>query len=89
MTKLGSISQDVNSQNTRIWSTKNPHESIAVGLQPIKIGVWAGFNRRRIIGPIFFQGTINTQRYRIEILQPFVDQLLDNERQKYYFLQDG
>ncbi|RZB40411.1 hypothetical protein BDFB_014015, partial [Asbolus verrucosus] len=33
--------------------------------------------------------TINTQRYLMEILQPFIDQLLDDELQEYYFQQDG
>ncbi|RZC32753.1 hypothetical protein BDFB_014488 [Asbolus verrucosus] len=73
------ISGYVKSQNTRIWRTENPHEVIEMGLQPVKIGVWAGFSRTGIIGPIFFQGTINAQRYRMEILQSFIDQLLDDE----------
>lgn len=79
----------LNSQNTRIWSSENPHVINEESLHPEKIGVWAAISQRRIIGPIFFQGTLTAQRYRTEILQPFVNQLHDDELQNAYFQQDG
>jgi len=53
------VSGYVNSQNMRMWSTENPHFFIETPLHSQKIGVWAAVSRRRIIGPIFFQGTVN------------------------------
>jgi hypothetical protein len=40
----------------RMWSDENPHYYIEVPLHSQKIGVWAAISRRRLIGPIFFEG---------------------------------
>ncbi|KAJ4441236.1 hypothetical protein ANN_11087 [Periplaneta americana] len=53
------LSGYVNSQNFRIWSTNNPYEFIETPLHAEKIGVWAAMSRRKIIGPIFFDETVN------------------------------
>jgi hypothetical protein len=50
------LSGYVNSQNMRMWSGENPHYYIEVPLHSQKIGVWAAISRRRLIGPIFFEG---------------------------------
>jgi hypothetical protein len=50
------LSGYVNSQNMRMWSDENPHYYIEVPLHSQKIGVWAAISRRRLIGPIFFEG---------------------------------
>jgi hypothetical protein len=50
-----------------------------------KIGVWIAVLRRRLIGPIFFNETINGQRYREQILVPFINELDDEEVQTGYF----
>jgi hypothetical protein len=47
----------VNSQNMRWWSSEKPNFFEQVPLHPQKVGVWAAISRRRIIGPIFFNGT--------------------------------
>ena len=60
----------------RIWSHENRYEFIEEPLQPKKIGVWAAISERRII------------RYRNEILEPFVNQLHDDELQNTFFQQD-
>lgn len=83
------LSGYVNSQNYRHWSSVNPHVFIETDMHPIKIGVWCAISRRRIIGPIFFHDTINAERYRTLLLEPFIRQLDDNERQFGYFQQDG
>lgn len=83
------LSGYVNSQNYRTWATENPHNFVETSLHPIKIGVWVAMSRRRIIGPIFFHETINADRYQRLILQPFMDQLHDDEQTLGYFQQDG
>lgn len=79
----------VNSQNMRMWSSQNPHYFRETGLHPIKIGVWIAVSRRRLIGPIFFDGNLNAERYRNNILEPFVNQLHDDELQMGHFQQDS
>ena len=79
----------VHSQNTRLWSNENPHEIQEIPLHCEKVGVWVAISRRRIVGPIFFNDTVNSERYCSVILQPFIAQLSDQERQIGYFQQDG
>lgn len=83
------LSGYINSQNYRTWATENPHTMIETDLHPIKVGVWVAISRRRIIGPIFFEETINAERYRTLILAEFLRQLHDDELQTGYFQQDG
>lgn len=77
------LSGYVNSQNMRIWAAENRHSFRETPLHPQKL------SRRRIVAPIFFQGTITALRYRQEILEPFFNQLDDQELQEGYFQQDG
>lgn len=83
------LSGYINSQNMRMWSSENPHIFLESPLHPEKIGVWMAVSRRRIIGPIFFNFTVNAARYRNNILAEFVEQLHDDELQHGYFQQDG
>jgi hypothetical protein len=55
---------------------------------PIKFGVWVAMSRRRIIGPIFFNETINAQRHQ-RLLEPFINQLDGVELTKVYNQQDS
>lgn len=83
------LSGYMNSQNSRLWSTANPlciHEE---PLHSVKIGVWIAISRRRIVGPIFFNETINAQRYCTQILYPFIGELELSEILNGYFQQDG
>jgi hypothetical protein len=57
------LSGCVNSQNNRYWRTENPHSIHEFPLHDVKIGVWCAINAHRIIGPVFFQETINSERY--------------------------
>lgn len=82
------LSGYVNSQNFRIWSAENPHAFHETSLHPIKIGVWIAMSRRRIIGPFFFEETVNAERY-LNILQQFVNELHDDELQTGYFQHDN
>jgi hypothetical protein len=42
-----------------------------------------------IIGPIFFNDTINAERYRTNILEPFLGHLTEREIEEACFQQDG
>jgi hypothetical protein len=49
------LSGYVNSQNTRMWSSENPHFFIETPQYSWKVGVWATISQHRIIRPIFFE----------------------------------
>lgn len=83
------LSGYVNSQNYRTWAAENPHTVVDTSLHPEKVGVWVAMSRRRIYGPVFFEDTINGERYRNNLLQPFIEQLMDDELRDGFFQQDG
>jgi hypothetical protein len=63
------LSGYVNSQNTRPCAfTETP-------LHPQKVGVWCAISAERVIGPIFFERTVNSDVYK-DIFMTFVEQLL-------------
>ena len=66
-----------------------PHELLQIGIHPQKIGVWPALSRQKVIGPIFFEGNLNAERYRDEILFDFIDQLDEKEMEHAWFQQDG
>jgi hypothetical protein len=65
------LSGYVNSQNNRYLSSENPHALIQLPLYDHEVGVWCAFSANRIIGPIYYEGTLDIQRYINEILNPF------------------
>lgn len=77
----------INSQTYRVWSTENPHAYREKGLHPKKVGVWCAISRKRIVGPIFFEGIINSEVYA-RIIQDFVA-LLEPDERYCWFQQDG
>lgn len=83
------LSGYVNSQTMRMWSSDNPHIFRETPLHPLKIGIWIGVSRRRLIGPIFFEQTVTAQRYREDIFNAFVNQLHDDELGQGFYQQDG
>ena len=82
------LSGYVNSQNSRSWSVLNPFELHESPLHPLKVGVWIAMSRRKIIGPFFFEETVNSNRY-IAILSKFIGELSDDEKSRAVFQQDG
>jgi len=66
------VSGYVNSQNNRYWSANKLNTIHEVPLHDSKIYVWCAISRRRIIGPIFFQETVNSQPYTKLILEEFI-----------------
>ena len=83
------LSGYVNSQNSRIWSTDNPFALKETALHPEKIGVWVAISRARIVGPIFFETTVDSNVYCSEIIFPFIAQLNENEINRCFFQQDS
>lgn len=81
------LSGFVNTQNTRIWATTNPHSLHAKPLHSQKIGVWCAVSRRRIVGPLFFESTVDGTVYR-ELIQQFVA-LLEFDERDSWFQQDS
>ncbi|CAH1382739.1 unnamed protein product, partial [Tenebrio molitor] len=56
------LSGFINSQTMRMWSVDNPHLFRETPLHPLKIGVWVGMSRRRLIGPIFLEDSVTTEK---------------------------
>jgi hypothetical protein len=81
------LSGYINSQNSRIWSTENPHTFHERPLHSLKVGVWCAVSRWRIIGPILFSETITAERYQ-ELIMNFIS-LLEADEQDCWFQQDG
>jgi hypothetical protein len=73
------LSGHVNSQNTRYWSAENPHLVQEQPLRDQKIGVCCAVSEARIIGPMLFDRTANTEVYII-IFEEFCAQLTEEER---------
>jgi hypothetical protein len=53
------------------------------------VGVWCAVSPWRIIGPLFFHDTVNSNCYINDILNPFFIQLTAEERPYGYFQQDN
>ena len=76
------------SQNTRHWAAEIPHLVHEEPLQDQKLGVWCAMSGTRIIGPIFLNRTVNKEVYT-NIFKEFCAQLTEEERQSFFFQQDG
>jgi inhibitor of nuclear factor kappa-B kinase subunit alpha len=83
------LSGYINAQNSKYWSNINPRQTSEVPLHDQKIGVWCAISAARIVGPIFFEETINSERYVSDILQPFFESITEEEKTYGYFMQDG
>jgi hypothetical protein len=80
------LSGYVNSQNNRYWISENPHVLIQLPLYDQKVGVRCVISANRIIGPIFYEGTLDSQGYIDKILNPFVVNLTPAEERFGYFM---
>jgi hypothetical protein len=58
------------------------HEKVA------RLSVWCAVSGARIIGPIFYDRTVKTGVH-LNIFEEFCAQLTEEERQRFFFQQDG
>lgn len=83
----------VNRHNSHYWSVENPRWVRETRFQTRwGVNVWCGLFNGRLIGPYFFEGYLNGQRY-LNILENELPALLDdiplNERRDMIWQQDG
>ena len=84
------VNGEVNRQNLRYWSESNPHWFSSSKEQgAARVMVWCGLWKDRIIGPYFFDGTVNSENY----LEMLGDSLLPDldllGPRPEWFMQDG
>ncbi|PNF35390.1 hypothetical protein B7P43_G01743, partial [Cryptotermes secundus] len=83
--ELGDVDKD---KQVRIWASENPHEIAESPLHPQKVGVWCAISGLRIIGPIFFDTTMDSTLH-CRMFYDFMQQLDDVELTQGYFQQDS
>ncbi len=71
----------INAQNYHMWSTIKPHDYREL------VGIWDALSQHKIIGPFFFNKTVNSAEYK-PIITDFITILPDEERYGY-LQQDG
>jgi hypothetical protein len=74
--------------NNRYWSSQDPHLTHEVLLHPVKAGVWCAASTSTIVGPVFFNETINRERYVQVILGKFFPELTEEKRLYGWFQKD-
>lgn len=95
-TDEASFSRDgvVNTHNIHYWSDENPRWLRQVAHQvQWRINVWCGIYGDHIVGPVFYDGTLNWRRYHDIILTgavtEFVDDLPLHANREMMFQHDG
>lgn len=83
----------VSSQNSRYWSTDNPHWTIECRSQySEKVNVWCGIFGEQILGPVFFDENLNGENF-LNFLEGEFSQMLNTipfiTRQNLLFQLDG
>lgn len=83
----------VNRHNCRYWASENPHWMVESHTQhPEKVNVWAGIFGRKVIGPFFINGNLNSESY-LHMLQNEVIPAIENVSGQHFptvwFQQDG
>ncbi|KFM77080.1 hypothetical protein X975_13612, partial [Stegodyphus mimosarum] len=59
------LNGSVNTQNSRIWASEQPHTVHEIPLKCPKVTVWCGFTAEFVIGSFFFDRTPNVRhKYR-------------------------
>jgi hypothetical protein len=79
----------INTQNNRHWRSQNPHLIHETALHPVKFGVSCALSATRIVGPVYFNETINCEIYVQVILGQFFPELTEEDRLYGWFQQDS
>ena len=70
---------NVNTHNAHYWSPVNPYWMRETRHQvQWSINVWCGIHGDRLVGPVFYDGILNGQRYLDMILRAVVEEHADN-----------
>lgn len=80
----------INRHNCTYWGPVNPHVTVEHHLNLPGVTVWCGISARGIIGPFFFNGTVNGDRYLTlleESIGPHIEEMFGDD--EIYFQQDG
>jgi hypothetical protein len=62
-----------------VWSATNPHELKATPLHDQKYGAWRPISPSRIIGLLFLDDTINSERYYEVIIYHLIGHLNEDK----------
>ena len=80
----------VNRHNCVYWAPNNPRVHVDKAVNLPGVTVWCGLSSRGLIGPFFFEGSVNGQLY-LEMLRttilPAINVLYNND--EYFLQQDG
>ncbi|GBL75663.1 hypothetical protein AVEN_154976-1 [Araneus ventricosus] len=82
-----------NRQNVHAWSLENPRYAAEVRHQlRWSINVWCGIFNDRLIGPVFYEGTLTGQRY-LKLLKVVITDFVENlplpQLRNVWFQHDG
>jgi len=80
-------------QHSRMWAKENPHWVQENNMQyRTSVMVWCGIHKRKIVGPFFFDRTIDSTAY-LNFLQMNLTEYLNDmplaTRRDFWFQQDG
>lgn len=83
------VSGKLNTHNSRIWGSENPHVTIELHRNSPKVNVWCGIMCNRIIGPYFFKENSITSNSYLALLVDYVAPQLGVLQPSIIFQQDG
>ena len=72
---------NVNNYNFRIWNESNPNYVVQKQLKSAQVLVWCAISLNKIMGPYFFDSTVNASNY-LNMFQQFF--FLESKKQKLY-----
>jgi len=80
----------INRHNCVYWAEENPHVTIDREVNLLGVNVWCAISSQGIIGPHFFDGTVNSQSYLALLKETLLPEIRRrNDDEDVYFQQDG
>ena len=80
----------VNNQNFRIWGSEKPALILTKPLHPKKLTVWMAMSADKMVGPFFFEGTVDSASYNHMMTYQFLPTAREiGWTKEHYFQQDG